>query len=533
MTQELNQRLQQLEPLAKRGLFDQLRRGLEKESLRTTPEGWISQKSHPQALGSTLTHPHITTDYSEALLEFITPVSCSREQTLDFLLDLHRFSLARLEDHELLWPASMPCRLDGNASVRIAEYGHSNVGKMKTVYRHGLDWRYGRIMQSIAGLHYNVSFPDELWPRLAEIEGLPAEVANDAWRSRKYFALIRNFRRYSWLLMYLFGASPAVDESFLAEHPEHPLKPLAKATWGSPLATSLRMSDLGYQNKVQSSLKICFNSLDNYIQTLNEAIHTSHPGYEDIGVKVAGEYRQLNTNILQIENEYYSDIRPKRVTRSGQKPSEALQEKGVEYIEVRCLDLNPFLPGGIDIAQMRFLDTFLLYCLLETSPELSDQACKQVDDNLARAVNAGRDPHTQIWWFEQEASTERPLLEAASELLERLHPVALLLDKSHQEDAPFSSALAQQQARVDDPSLTPSARLLELIQESGSYLEAILQLARAQREQLMTCPLDKSREKLFAELAATSLQQQKDLEANEALSFDDYLAEYFAAEKAT
>ncbi|WP_404417235.1 glutamate--cysteine ligase [Marinospirillum sp.] len=527
MTQELNQRLQQLEPAAARGLFDQLRRGLEKETLRTTPEGKISQEDHPSALGSTLTHPHITTDYSEALLEFITPVSTSRENTLDFLLDLHRFSLRHLENQELLWPASMPCRLEGNGSVRIAEYGRSNVGRMKEVYRHGLDWRYGRIMQSIAGLHYNLSFPDDLWPLLAELEGWAPEAADAQFRSDKYFALIRNFRRYSWLLMYLFGASPAVDASFLAEHPDHPLTPLAEATWGSPLATSLRMSDLGYQNKVQASLKICFNSLDNYINTLQEAIHTSHPAYEKIGVKVDGEYRQLNTNILQIENEYYSDIRPKRVARSGQKPSEALQEKGVEYIEVRCLDLNPFLPGGIDVAQMRFLDTFLLYCLLETSPELSDRACQQVEDNMTQAVNQGRDLQTRIWWFDQDKVEQKPLQEAALTLMERLQPVALLLDKNHPDTAPFSRALEQQLARVEDVSLTPSARLLELIKESGSHNAAILQLARAQREQLLTCPMNKAREAVFTELAASSLQQQKDLEASDQLSFDDYLAEYF------
>lgn len=527
MTQQLHQRLKQLEAAASDGLFNSIRRGLEKETLRTRPEGQISQADHPKALGSTLTHPHITTDYSEALLEFITPVSSCCETTLEFLLDLHRFSLTRLENQELLWPASMPCQLDGNASVRIAEYGRSNVGKMKEVYRQGLDWRYGRIMQSIAGLHYNMSFPDELWPLLAELEGLPAEAADAEWRSAKYFSLIRNFRRYSWLLMYLFGASPAVDQSFLSEHPEHPLTPLAAATWGNPLATSLRMSDLGYQNKVQASLKICFNSLDNYITTLDEAIHTSHPAYEAIGVQVNGEYRQLNTNILQIENEYYSDIRPKRVAASGQKPNEALKEKGVEYIEVRCLDLNPFLPGGIDVAQMHFLDTFLLFCLLESSPQLSERACQQVEENMATAVNQGRNPAAPIWWFEEEQIGTLPLQEAAKRLMARLHPVALLLDLSHATSTPFSSALEQQQARVEDVTLTPSARLLELVKESGGHTQAVLQLARAQREQLLTCPLSKAREQLFTELASRSLEEQKNLEAQDHLSFDDYLAEYF------
>ncbi|WP_114418092.1 glutamate--cysteine ligase [Marinospirillum perlucidum] len=529
MTQELLQRLHQLEPAARQGLFDHLRRGLEKETLRTTPEGKISQADHPRALGSTLTHPHITTDYSEALLEFITPVSSSRENSLDFLLDLHRFSLSRLDHQELLWPASMPCKLDGNASVRIAEFGQSNVGRMKEVYRQGLDWRYGRIMQSIAGLHYNLSFPDELWPLLAELEGLSPEAADAAWRSDKYFALIRNFRRYSWLLLYLFGASPAVDDSFLDGKQDHPLSRITPDTQGGPEATSLRMSDLGYQNKIQASLKICFNSLDNYLSTLEEAIHTSHPTYEKIGVKVDGDYRQLNTNILQIENEYYSDIRPKRVTQSGQKPGEALREKGVEYIEVRCLDLNPFIPGGIDAAQMRFLDTFLLFCLLETSPQLSDEACKQVEINKQRVVNQGRHPDTRIWWMNAGKSEELPLREAATALLEELQAVALLLDKSHPEEALFCTALEQQQARVDDVSLTPSARLMELIKETGGHQAAILQLARAQREQLLTCPMNKAREQLFSELTASSLQQQASLEAEEQMSFDDYLAQYFSS----
>ena len=528
MTRTLDLRLQQLASAAEQGLFDHLKRGLEKESLRITPEGSISQGPHPQALGSTLTHPHITTDYSEALLEFITPVSSSRKTTLAFLQDLHRFSLTRLDNQELLWPASMPCRLDGNASVRIAEYGSSNVGKMKEIYRHGLDWRYGRIMQSIAGLHYNVSFPDELWPLLAKLEGLPAEAADSDWRSAKYFALIRNFRRYSWLLMYLFGASPVVDESFLDGNPKHPLTQLAQATWGNQHATSLRMSDLGYQNKVQASLKICFNSLDNYINTLNQAIHTSHPAYEALGTKVDGQWRQLNTNILQIENEYYSDIRPKRVALSGQKPSEALRDQGVEYIEIRCLDLNPFLPGGIDVAQMRFIDTFLLYCLLEDSPELDEQACQQVDENLQRVVNQGRDPQLQLHWLEQNQATSLTLTEAANRLMERLHPVALLLDRSHPQKAPFCAALEQQQARIDDVSLTPSARFLALVQESGGYLPATLHLARAQREQLLTCPMDKARESLFKELTTRSLQQQKELEAQDTLDLDAYLAKYFS-----
>lgn len=524
MTDHLNQQLKSLEDATRQGLFQSIRRGLEKETLRTTPLGEISQRPHPKALGSTLTHPHITTDYSEALLEFITPVCNSREATLDFLLDLHRFTLMRLEEQELLWPASMPCHLQGNASVPIAHYGSSPVGRMKEVYRHGLDWRYGRIMQTIAGLHYNVSFPDELWPLLAEQQGLGAEAADDAWRSEQYFGLIRNFRRHSWLLIYLFGASPVLDDSFVAARQPGSLVPLADQTLGYPYATSLRMSDLGYQNKVQSSLKICFNSLENYVATLQQAIRTPHPDYEKIGVRVGDEYRQLNTHLLQIENEYYSDIRPKRVTRSGQKPTEALQEKGVEYIEVRCLDINPFLPGGIDLVQMYFLDAFLLFCLLEPSPPLSEAECAQIEANLARVVHHGRDPACQL----TQAGAEVSLSAAAAALLDRLTPVCELLDLATPLATPFSAALDQQRAKVDNPELTPSARLLALTQECGGHLAAGLELARAQREMLLTLSVDSGREQLFEGLTCSSLDEQQRLETEGDQDFAAYLQAYFA-----
>lgn len=526
MTDRLSTLLHHLTATAEQGVFNRFRRGLEKETLRVSDQGQISQTDHPRTLGSALTHPHITTDYSEALLEFITPVNTSRHQTLDFLLDLHRFTLARLGEGELLWPASMPCRLSGNASVRIAEYGHSHVGQMKHIYRHGLDWRYGRIMQSIAGMHYNFSLPDELWQALATYEGDPELAQQSQWRSARYFGLIRNFRRYTWLLMLLFGASPAVDESFLAATKNHRLTQLGEATWGLPWATSLRMSDLGYQNSVQSSLRICFNSLTNYINTLQQAIRTPHPAYVDLGVKVDGVYRQLNTSILQIENEYYSSIRPKRVSRSGQSPSDALKQGGVEYIEVRCLDINPFLPGGIDAAQMRFLDSFLLFCLLKDSPILDDDACRRVDQNMQRVVTQGRHPDTHIWWFEPTRNDrERPIQEAASDLLAQLRPLACLLDQGLDAgETLFSQALDQQEARVMDFSLTPSARMLALISETGSHQAAVLQLARAQREQLLTCPMEKSHEALFSTQVATSLQEQQALEAASEGDFDQYLA---------
>ncbi len=522
LSESLTSRVDRLKSLADEGRVGRLRRGIEKEGLRVDSEGRIAATLHPAALGSKLTHPHITTDYSEALLEYITPVTCRPGDAMDFLADLHRFSYRHLGD-ELIWPASMPARLDGNDSVPIADYGRSNVGTMKRVYRKGLDLRYGRIMQSIAGVHYNVSLPDDLWELLRELEGDVDTPLRD-YRSARYFGLIRNFRRHSWLLLYLFGASSALDRSFLpsGELPEK-LQRHGEDTLVSRHATSLRMSDLGYQNKVQEQLKICFNSLSNYVNTLRHAIATPWQDYQKLGVKEGDEWRQLNANILQIENEYYSDIRPKRVARHDETPSQALEARGVEYIEVRCLDLNPFLPLGVDEHQIRFIDTFLMWCLLSESPWIPDEECDRLDDNRRLVVERGRDPELRLL----QDGRQRSIADWGGEILAEMASVAELLDRL-EEGEPHGEALAALSLRLEDPALTPSARLLARLESNGeSFVEAMLDLAREQAQGFRDTPMDPSREALFDELVATSLAQQHDLEAAETEGFDAFLARYF------
>ncbi|SHE35583.1 glutamate-cysteine ligase [Modicisalibacter ilicicola DSM 19980] len=522
MSEQLDNAIARLKGLARRGHVGRLRRGVEKEGLRTDRRGDIAQTPHPHSLGSKLTHPYITTDYSESLLEYITPVHCRPADTLAFLADLHRFSFRHLGD-ELVWPASMPCRLDGNDSVPIADYGNSNSGMMKHIYRRGLDARYGRIMQSIAGIHYNVSLPEGFWPLLQELEGAQHK-PQAAYRSGRYFDLIRNFRRNSWLLLYLFGASPALDRSFLTGSTPDKLHAHARETLYAPYATSLRMSDLGYQNKVQAQLKICFNSLSNYVGTLRNAITTPWPAYERIGVAENGDWRQLNSNILQIENEYYSDIRPKRVAQQGETPTQSLEARGVEYIEVRCLDLNPFLALGIDETQMRFLDTFLMWCLLSESPWISDEECDHLDDNRRLVVERGRDPALALAVDGQE----RRLADRAEEIFSELRQVAELLDITEGEERHREAidALAPQLSR---PELTPSGRLLSALEESGDeFVDHVLELARDQATQWREETMDPAREALFTQLTETSHQQQGDIEAADTESFDKFIDAYFA-----
>ena len=497
---------------------DLISRGIEKEGLRVTPEYDITQTDHPHALGHPLTHSSITTDYSEALLELITSVESTRSGLIATLEQTHKFVLSNIGE-ELLWAGSMPCRLHGNDSIRIAEYGDSNIGKLKHVYRKGLDVRYGRIMQSIAGLHFNFSLSDTFWQQLKAAEN--SELSLRDFKSEKYFALTRNFRRYSWLLMYLFGASPCLDRSFL-EGREHDLETFDdKGTLYRPYATSLRMSDLGYSNNAQSSLNICFNTLDNFTNTLFKAIHTPYPRYEKIGVRDGEGFTQLNTNVLQIENEYYSSIRPKRTTLSGEKPTAALKERGVEYIEVRCLDLNPYLPLGIDEQQIAFVDSFLLFCLLEPSPVLSAEACEELEANFSSVTKEGRKPELTL----KRSGQSIPLKDWSLEILSKIDRYAALLDSSENVQL-HRDSISAQQVKVD-PSHCPSARVLEDMRDKQqSWLEFAGALSTEHKQALVSSQDLAPIQSAFEALAVESHTKAKQIKQSDDRPFEQFLEEY-------
>ncbi len=491
-------------------------RGIEKEGLRVKTDTSISQIPHKASLGSALTHPYITTDYSEALLEFITPVRDSASKVLDFLQTAHSYTYQHLGD-ELIWPASMPGVIDEELDVPIAQYGQSNVGQLKHVYRHGLWHRYGRKMQCIAGLHYNFSVAEELWNDLARIQN---KELDQNFISEGYFSLIRNFRRNSWLLLYLFGASPTLDKSFV-KGKDHPLQELDGDSLYLPYATSLRMSGLGYQNNAQDGLFVCFNGLPSYTNTLHQAMKQSVPAYETLGVKKSDTYFQLNTNLLQIENEYYSDIRPKRNSKQGEKPLTALNEHGVEYIEVRCLDLNPFMGLGIDEPQIHFMDLFLSYCLLSNSPVLEEAECKEVADNQHNVVLDGRNPEFTL----MRKGVNTPLKTWALEVLQDMQALAELLDDKRG-GKNYQDALTLMLERVENPELTPSAKVLNEMKDKGiSFKEFALQQAKMHGIQHQRT-LDVQKAAEWSEVAEKSLQKQQDIEASDDQNFDQYLTDY-------
>ena len=498
-------------------------KGIEKESLRISKQGCISQTAHPHTLGAPLTHPHITTDYSEALMEFITPPFSDIKKTLEFMHEIHQYVYDHLGD-EMLLSASMPCGIDGDKSIPIANYGNSNIGKMKHVYRQGLSYRYGRTMQSIAGIHFNYSVPKELWPVLHEQANSQLNLTD--FISESYFGLIRNFQRQGWLILYLFGASPAICKRFFKSRPQlmSQFDEFDQHTLYHPYATSLRMSNIGYKSENQSSLKVDYNSLNGYVDSLSKAIATPYPDYQNIGIKVDGEYKQLNANILQIENEFYSTMRPKKIAQSCEKPTLALKRRGVEYVEMRSLDLDLFNPIGIDESKARFIEAFLLSCLLQDSSEYSDQEQQINNENQLRVAHEGRDPELKIIKKDQSI-----LLKTwAEEILQSMLPICEILDKNTA-DTSYCDALSQQQKIVKNPELTPSAKILRQMRtEQESF--GCIGINTSERHKLFftnSYSTPKTTQ-LFDELAIASHKKQQQIEANDTLSFDEFLTHYFS-----
>ena len=505
-----------------RGVLQGGLKGVERESLRVTGKGRIASSPHPRALGSALTNENITTDYSEALIELVTPPFPHSWELLQYLCDIHQFVYRHLDD-ELLWATSMPCAIEGDASIPIAQYGTSNVGRMKTVYRVGLGHRYGRVMQAISGVHFNYSFPEGLWPVLGDV--FAARDTGAAFRSDVYFSLLRNYRRHGWIVLYLFGNSPALCSSFLQGRHVDGLQELMPGTLYAPYATSLRMSDLGYRNKSQAGVNVSVNSLEHYVRDLTRAISTPHPPYQQIGVKVDGEYRQLNANVLQIENEYYSFIRPKRVTLSGERPTKALLRGGVQYVEMRSLDVSAFDPVGVNQNKLRFLEAFATYCAIADEMPIEDAEQGELDGNHARVAREGRAPGLRL----RRQGRDVPLKDWANEIIDGMRGVCELLDEGDAQ-RPYSTALETQAAKVGNVALTPSARTLaEMRTNEESFFDLALRMSRLHKAYFLDLySPNERRQDEFAAQAQQSLEAQARLESENVTPFDVYLQKFFA-----
>ena len=523
MTKKHNSLLDQLVDSGQQHLLRGGLKGLEKECLRISKSGMIAQTPHPVELGSALAHPHITTDYSEALLEFITPPVQDASQALAFLDDIHRYVYANIND-EILLATSMPCGIMTDQCIPIAQYGSSNIGKMKTVYRQGLGHRYGRTMQAIAGVHFNYSLPDALWPALQNLSGshdTPNKFKDDA-----YFGIIRNIQRFGWLVLYLFGASPAICKAFLSGRKQKlpNFQEFDDYTLYRPYATSLRMSDIGYKSSTQALLDISYDDLASYVAALTQAIETPHPDYQEIGIKVNGQYQQLNANILQIENEFYSTIRPKQIINPCEKPTVALKRRGVRYLELRSLDIDVYNRRGVTESTLSFLEALILHSLLIESPAIDLDEDRALKQNILSVAYEGRNPNLELARGNQSVK----LRQWAMEICESMRGICEILDDTTA-SRPYTKALEIQIEAIVDAEHTPSARILAEMRETGSHFaEFALQTSHEYARNYHSQELSTNIEQKYKDHAKLSVEKQQEIEESDSRSFDDFLACYFS-----
>jgi len=490
--------------------------GIEKESLRVT-KSKISRKKHQPSLGSALCHKHITTDFSEALLEFITPPFVDKNAGLSFLDNIHHFVSHNIGD-EIIWPFSMPPFIESDDQIPIASYGSSNLALFKTTYRNGLSHRYGRTMQAISGIHFNYSLPEQIWKSSLFTE---EKAVSKKLRANIYFRTLRNLHRMNWLILYLFGASPIATKNFLSNK-HRGFQKLDNHAYYLPYATSLRMSDLGYQNINQSNVKISLNSLQAYTADLEQTTATKCDNFQKIYKETTEDYPQINSNVLQNEDEYYAVCRPKSSNVSNQRLTKKLKNAGVDYIELRSLDVNPFQRIGIDLDTVHFLEVFFIYCTLTPSPPMKNGEIEEIKKNDLLVAIKGREPGLNL----SNNRTKISLKNWAHQVLDEMTSIAGLLDNKTTD---FTSIIQKLSNKIEDPEQTLSAMLLnKILTEKMDFLELGRTIGNDYKNYYISMEASKNSDwSLLEEESTASIKRQVELEQASNQSFEDFVKEYF------
>jgi glutamate--cysteine ligase len=504
--------LQEILPLEEaRSLSSLGKIGIEKESLRFL-EHKISTTDHPKNLGSSLCNSYITTDFSEALMEFVTKPEEKICDSLLYLDDIQHFVYSRIEN-EFLWPLSMPPFFSSDKEIPIAKYGSSNLALFKMSYRSGLSHRYGKIMQTIAGIHFNYSLPEEIW------KAFSLDFQDKDIKSIKniiYFRMLRNIHRFNWMILYFFGASPIISSNFLGN--DKKLFKKYNDSFYLPHATSLRMSDLGYQNLNQAQIDIPLTDIADYIHSLKKSTEIKFDDYQEIFENSNEQYPQLNSNILQIEDEYYAISRPKSSVDSEDRLASKILNNGVDYLELRSLDLNPFNSIGLDIETAKFLRIFLIYCAFSDSTLISDDEKNEIRSNELLVSREGRRPRLLL----SRNGKKITLKDWSNSILDEME----LFFEYFGEDIEILNNIRLQ---VEDSNLTLSARVLDdFIDQRLNYIDFGLRISEKYKNQYINRNMNNNSS--FVELekeVKESLMKQKIMEKNSNKSFEDYMKSYF------
>jgi glutamate--cysteine ligase len=445
--------------------------GVEKESQRVTSLGDLALTAHPSAFGDKTENPRITVDFSESQIEMITPTYNSVYEVYDELNIINSEVENNIGD-ELLWPLSMPPKLPAEDRIPIAKFSESEHGKHMQIYRKGLALRYGKKMQMISGIHYNFSFGEELIEYLYHKYG--NEMDKRLFIDEMHFALTRNFLRYRWLLIYLFGASPYCHSTYhsvinkeigIIKKCCHDCMDIIENF--NQYTTSLRVSRFGYSNTFKH-VNIYFNSLEEYSTKIRTMLATENEKYSNLGIYKNGSQIQLNGNILQKESEFYSSIRLKQNTLKGETPLDALEKRGVKHVEVRILDLNPFERLGLSVEQMNFLQIFMLFCLFEKSENITDSEYKKINSNHHHVALYGRKDGLKLQKYDNGSIK---LNEWGKEIFKRLIDIAELIHKDTGDDK-YLKSVSKEYKKLFDVSLLPSERIhREMKENNENFLE--------------------------------------------------------------
>ena len=483
-------------------------RGIEREALRILENGEVAKTDHPKALGSKLTNRNITVDFAETLLEITVPPENSITQSLESLTNLTSFANKNLPNNEYFLNTSMPLSLERN-KVKIANFGQSNLGNIRNVYREGLSIRYSKIMQMIAGVHYNFSFDERL------IKTFTSKA--NCSRNEIYFSVINNYFMFMWLLPYLFGSSPICAKTSTDNKPSY-LRTLDDEFYVGEYSTSLRMSEVGYKN--QNNLLVSYKSIDQYLKDLKKLINTPSPLFTSLGMYNKRHImQQLNHNILQNDNEYYCDIKPKRnMDEIPNNTISNLLKYGVQYLEIRTLDANPFSPTGIEKDSCYFLEAILMTCLFLPIKKYSEKEIIIHRKNLQKVVKVGRKPKINLM---NKAFKKESLISYGNKLLDLIEFHAVNMgDKYHK-------AVKKQRLKIKDVDHTTSAQVMNAINGKEGYKDWIIKKSKKIKRIMCAHEISEvSLDKINNEVKI-SLEKFKEIEKRDKCNFQSYLKKYY------
>jgi glutamate--cysteine ligase len=307
-----------------------------------------------------------------------------------------------------------------------------------------------------------------------------------------------------------------MDSSF-TYHPN--LKELTKNTLYSPFGTSIRLSEIGYTSEVQNKLNISLNSLEEYIKTMRMATSTVYPPFSEYSYLPKN---QLNDFYLQIENEYYAPIRPKQKIFRNETISDSFSNRGILYLEVRCLDIDPFSPIGINKESLYYTHCLLLHCLLEESNSIEPEEKPILLENQQKVVWNGREPSLKLY-INNKTQT---ISEFSKNLTDSLIPIANRLDLAYKTNT-YSESIQKQLFKITLPDNLPSnVQIQKILENQISYKNMGINLSLEYKKELLEKGLKPYKITKYEQIATRSLfeyrkiecQHQRMLEKNKKVS---------------